>query len=1296
MIGVQAQATFTETYTLTGKDGSDWSNILKVVPSDGLRSQNFEVAVNGTNGHLLVWGGTTDGSGVHYGDNWRDMAFRNVTIGDKVAFTISDATKLDQVKLNSNTDKVSYVDEGATRTFTVNQSGVSVLYLARATDNICVTQIQYTYQMPSGFTKVTSADDLNETNYSNNYYVFSAKENPHLVLRLNVNNSNADTDLDYQTQNVSENLEQLWTLEKNGDDGFSMRNIKTDHLLLQTEGNNKSYCIRLNDQPNVCEWTKLKAEAADGFFKIQNTKYSGNYLGLWTPGNDYVNDADLAGNKTAAAQIGHFNIYAIPRSTFNAAYASSHTDITDLLANPAVKNTTGWTNGRTGSKEQYTGAPDNTYLDNNSGTKNMSQDVNLPAGYYLLKCATRAATGANANVYAYSYRTSANIGQTANHKEGNSGNLLDRGWAWTYVPFTLEEAGKVGIGFWSNCSGTWAGADDFHLTYYTSELEMKQAHLVQVVADANAWAEKLTTTPSLEEQLSASAPSCSTVEECNTAITNLTNVIAYARATSPVYPEFVRMKNGANSIKDVESTDAEACATLASVITAQTAVAEGATTEEAITTATTTLRNAILTYVNSAEPKTDGEYFEITCLVANPDFANNNIDGWTRTVSSGGNAQTNYQCNEFWNNTFNFYQDLTGLPNGSYQLSVQAFCRPGANSVAYPAYKGGTNNAHAELYVNSDASTVGNIYAYTGNTTGAKVTSGTYADYECEVDEGDNYWVPNGMEGAHLYFEDQDVYKTEVAALVNDGNLRVGFRDETLTADQWTIFSNFRLYYYGSDKLVYYKQYLPQLKEEVSADLVNGAYANVLVSSEDEALDAALAAEPASETEEAYETVINNLKAAQAAFRAAAPSYDAMVAAQEAATLTKISTNIGTGVFQYNEATNNTKYGEYETAKAPIDSYTFTTSSTAAGAQALVDAFDDAVDAYINQTLNAPTTDTHYKLTLADKGALTYTKTGAADEGGYELPYQTAADYMAQTFFLNRVNGNDYTISFIDLDGDTRYICTGEKAKAGQGNEKIRTTTTAENALKFRVAATATANVFNLLNTESGNSKVGSNGGGMYTADTYASWSIAEASQAAPKATIVDGSNWATFMSPFSVSLNDLDGVDAAYTTEDNNGAIRTVAVEGNTIPANTPVLLYRESNSGKFEKDLSGWGTAAKSTYTVGLLTGSYELADIPYHAETAKNNYVLQMQGGVVAFYNVTKTGLKVGAYRAYLTMPEESEARAVLFFPENPTGINAVKAADAETEGGLKDGKYLIGNKIVLVKNGVKYDANGKKLN
>lgn len=404
--------------------------------------------------------------------------------------------------------------------------------------------------------------------------------------------------------------------------------------------------------------------------------------------------------------------------------------------------------------------------------------------------------------------------------------------------------------------------------------------------------------------------------------------------------------------------------------------------------------------------------------------------------------------------------------------------------------------------------------------------------------------------------------------------------------------------------------------------------------------------------------------------------------------------NVGTGVFQITTAAGTA----FTTAIATAQVVYNNGSATADDVMDAIDALKAAEETFVS-TLNAPDPEKRYVLSLDGRGALTFQP--ATTEGNYGLPFAEASSNRAQNYmFEATATANVYKLYFYDIDGNKRYICTrAQYGEGGTGTAGIRTFVDGaegKEALFIKIQATNTANVFNMLNTERNDEKLGSSGGDFYTADNYTSWSISEASQATPKATIVDGSNWATFISPFSVSLNDLDGVDAAYTTEDNNGAIRTVAVEDNTIPANTPVLLYRESNSGKFEKDLSGWGTAAKSTYTVGLLTGSYELADIPYHAETAKNNYVLQMQGGVVAFYKVTQTGLKVGAYRAYLTMPEESEARAVLFFPENPTGINAVKAADAETEGSLKDGKYLIGNKIVLVKNGVKYGANGQKLN
>lgn len=408
--------------------------------------------------------------------------------------------------------------------------------------------------------------------------------------------------------------------------------------------------------------------------------------------------------------------------------------------------------------------------------------------------------------------------------------------------------------------------------------------------------------------------------------------------------------------------------------------------------------------------------------------------------------------------------------------------------------------------------------------------------------------------------------------------------------------------------------------------------------------------------------------------------------------------NVGTGVFQIPGAAGTAFAGAIDEAQAVYDN-----SATADEVSAAIDALKDAEEDYANAELNAPDAEKRYNVSIVEAGkawdgnAVTFIAGGRNDQGNYGVKYLAAANVnwnQALKFTPVLDTPNTYKISAIRVeDGSEQYLTTG--TTYGGNNDQIRTTDNASAAMLIKVEATSTANQFQLRNVAANKIIANNNNNDMYTAGS-ANFTIAEASQAKPKATIVDGSNWATFISPFSVSLDDLKGVDAAYTAENNDGAIRTVAVENNTIPANTPVLLYRESNSGKFEKELSGWGTAAKSTYTVGLLTGSYELADIPYDAETAKNNYVLQMNGGVVAFYNVKETGLKVGAYRAYLTMPEESEARAVLFFPEDPTAINTIEAADAETEGGLKDGKYLIGNKIVLVKNGVKFGANGQKLN
>ena len=481
-------------------------------------------------------------------------------------------------------------------------------------------------------------------------------------------------------------------------------------------------------------------------------------------------------------------------------------------------------------------------------------------------------------------------------------------WNTVYVQVT-DGTLKIGIKKSTVVTSDWTIFDNFRLQYFGNSCTIAEAKLgpsisalEAAVSEAQAY---INTNPALSATQIAALQSIvddndnddyafQTKEAFDAAISNIQTALTTYKAMVTPYVTFTALENSVNAIAAVEYTETTSGShsTFADVISTQTSAVENATDASTITTAISTLTAAIQTYIAGAEPKNDGESFEITCLLVNPSFDDNTIDGWTRTYDNPNgdwsSIATSYTCNEFWNNTFDFYQDLTGLPNGSYQLSVQAFSRPGGNDVAYPAYVGGTNSVTAELYVNSDASTVGNIYAYNGNTTGAKVTGN---DYKCVVEGGTDYWVPNNMEGASLYFADEDVYKTTVAALVEDGNLRIGFRDESYTQHQWTIFDNFRLYYYGSSKLVYYQQYLPQLKAEVADDLANAAYANVIGQVRND-LTTANATAPASETEVAYQTVIDNIKAKQATFKAAKSSYDRFAAAKAEATAISYETTV--------------------------------------------------------------------------------------------------------------------------------------------------------------------------------------------------------------------------------------------------------------------------------------------------------------------------------------------------------------------------------------------------------------------
>ena len=65
-------------------------------------------------------------------------------------------------------------------------------------------------------------------------------------------------------------------------------------------------------------------------------------------------------------------------------------------------------------------------------------------------------------------------------------------------------------------------------------------------------------------------------------------------------------------------------------------------------------------------------------------------------------------------------------------------------------------------------------------------------------------------------------------------------------------------------------------------------------------------------------------------------------------------------------------------------------------------------------------------------------------------------------------------------------------------------------------------------------------------------------------------------------------------------------------------------------------------------------------------------------------------VKPFRAYLETVGVIQSRLTLQIDDETTAINELKTLDEKQ--GLKDGKYLIGGKIIVVKEGKQYNVNG----
>ncbi|MDR1737820.1 MAG: InlB B-repeat-containing protein [Candidatus Symbiothrix sp.] len=243
----------------------------------------------------------------------------------------------------------------------------------------------------------------------------------------------------------------------------------------------------------------------------------------------------------------------------------------------------------------------------------------------------------------------------------------------------------------------------------------------------------------------------------------------------------------AQSFHDANSTVAGASDLQTAINTANAVVSNGTTQDllDAIAPLQTA-KQAFVSAIALANAIANASFdnpVDLTVVITNPAFDNNTKDGWTGTGTANYHEIENYQVN------FDFYQVLSGLPAGKYELKVQGFQRPTGNSADQViAADNGTDVKVAKLYA-------------TGATEINLLLSSVYSEKECTAGwENAGIKYPNSMADAETAFN-AGKYENTLSNIVvtSAGTLTIGVKSTYTSgvSGQWILFDNFRLTYYG-------------------------------------------------------------------------------------------------------------------------------------------------------------------------------------------------------------------------------------------------------------------------------------------------------------------------------------------------------------------------------------------------------------------------------------------------------------------------------------------------------------------
>lgn len=433
---------------------------------------------------------------------------------------------------------------------------------------------------------------------------------------------------------------------------------------------------------------------------------------------------------------------------------------------------------------------------------------------------------------------------------------------------------------------------------------------------------------------------------------------------------------------------------------------------------------------------------------------------------------------------------------------------------------------------------------------------------------------------------------------------------------------------------------------------------------------------------------------------ASAKAKEALYAKLEEAGSMDTETNVGTEAFQIPETAVEAFDEVFNEANNIYNS-----SEKVDEIEAATKALEEAMQALKNPTLNAPKEGELFCIANISEGfgyknnavSPVYNE-AKAEDGEYDLKWYHIVDAnYAQALKFIPVEGkkNQYTISFIDEEGNTRYFSTQALAGYMDGgnvstrHDRIRATKEAEKALPFEISL-ASEGVYKLKNTLHGSNIGSTSDDGFFTTNNLSDLSLVKAEKANVTLSIT-AAGWCTLILPFNAEIPQGFEVYSCTGTEVPVGTSTALVLEkAESIEANTPYIVKGKEGD---TYDFSEYGTTLKDQYAAGLMTGTFT------QQKAVANTYVLQNQEGKVGFYKVMAgSEPTIKPYRAYINADVAEANIVALLLPGIGTGIDGIVAEDTlvnvyDLNGILVRENVKLGQALEGLSKGI-YIVNGTK--